>query len=255
MHPSDTHFSRTGSVAAVCGVLVYAASAVLHPWTPPHETEAAFAHYAAEPAWAFIHIAELLGILAMTAAALALAWRLRRGVAGVWAALATAAMLVFAGVYAIFIAVDGVALGIMVQRWQAAAVERQELLFETAFAVRQIEAGLFGMQWFMFGLAVGLFAVAFLASAPRPFRLNWLNGMGLLSAIASAGTLAFGVVQARTGFSEFSMAFQTGLYTGFVWIIAVAVFLFRSPTPADDESGSVIRAATEQEVPGVRRGP
>ena len=50
-----------------------------------------------------------------------------------------------------------------------------------------------------------------------------------LSVIASVGTLAFGIVQAETGFSEISMAFQTGLYPPVVWLVAVAAFLYRHP--------------------------
>ena len=80
--------------------------------------------------------------------------------------------MVCASVYAVFIAVDGVALGIMVDRWAEAGPEQQELLYETAFAVRQIEGGLFRIQWLMFGIAAGLFAGAFFASAERPFRLT-----------------------------------------------------------------------------------
>lgn len=230
--PSERFFSRAGAVAAFLGLAIYGGSAVLHPWTPPHETAAAFADYAREPGWALIHLGELLGILMMTAAVIALGWRLRSGVSGVWAALGVGAMLVCASVYAIFIAVDGVALGIMVERWAAADAGERALLFETAFAVRQIEAGLFGIQWLMFGIASGLFAVAFFASAQRMFRMEWLSCMGWLSAAASLGTLAFGTVQAHTGFSELAMAFQTGLYAGVAWIIAVGVFLLRNPAGA-----------------------
>ncbi len=229
MAPSERHFSKVGAVAAISGLVIYGASAVLHPWTPPHETEAAFADYAVEPIWPLFHLGELLGILLMCAAIIALAWRLRRGVAGVWATLGGAAMVVCASVYAVFIAVDGVALGIMVDRWAEAGPEQQELLYETAFAVRQIEGGLFSIQWLMFGIAAGLFAGAFFASAKRPFRLSWLSGMGWLSVVASIGALSFGIVQAQTGYSDVSMAFQTGLYLGVVWVVAVGVFLYRHP--------------------------
>jgi hypothetical protein len=151
----------------------------------------AFGHYAAEPYWALIYLGELLGILLMSTAAIALAWRLRRGAGGVWALLGGAAMVIFASVYAIFIAVDGVALGILVDRCAAAGPERQELLYETAFAVRQIEGGLFSIQWLMFGVAAGLYAGAFFASAEKPFRRGWLTVLGWSSAVASIGTLAF----------------------------------------------------------------
>ncbi len=233
---TERRISRGGAIAAMLGLAVYATSAALHPGTAPHHTEAAFAHYASEPNWALIHLGELLGILLMVAALLALAWRLRRGVAGAWAALAGAAMVMFASVYAMFIAVDGVALGILVRRWADATPERQELLFEAAFAVRQIEAGLFGMQWVLFGIGAGLFALAFFASEVGRAGKRRRLAMSGLSVAASIGTLAFGITQARTGFSETSMAFQTGLLVGVVWIIAVALFLFRSP-PYRVESG------------------
>jgi len=227
---SERHFSKVGAIAAISGLVIYGVSnPVLHPQTPPHETEAAFADYAVEPFWPLYHLGEFLGILLMSAAIIALAWRLRRGVAGVWATLGGAAMVVCASVYAVFAAVDGVALGIMVDRWAEAGPEQQELLYETAFAVRQIEGGLFSIQWLMFGIAAGLFAAAFFASAERPFRLRWLSVMGWLSVVASLGAISFGIVQAQTGYSDVSMAFQMGLYVGVVWVVAVGVFLYRYP--------------------------
>lgn len=78
-------------------------------------------------------------------------------------------MVVSASVYAVFIAVDGVTLGIMVDRWEAADTAQQELLYVTAFAVRQIEGGLFAIQWLLFGVAAGLFAGAFFAVPRRRF--------------------------------------------------------------------------------------
>jgi hypothetical protein len=231
--PSERYFSKVGTVAAFSGLVIYGAAQTFHPWTPPHETEAAFAEYAAVQYWPLIHLGELLGILLLSTAVIALAWRLRRGVSGVWATLGGVAMVVSTGVYAVFIAVDGVALGIVIDRWAAAGPEQRELLFETAFAVRQIEAGLFGIQWLLFGVAAGLFAGAFFAGAATPFRLDWSSGMGWLSVIASLGSLSFGVVQAQTGFSEISMAFQFGLYVGVVWVVAVGVFLHQHPTYND----------------------
>jgi hypothetical protein len=247
MSPSERHFSKVGAIAAFLGLVVYVVSnPVLHPQTPPHETEAAFADYAVEPFWPLYHLGEFLGILLMGVAILALAWRLRRGVGGVWATLGGAAMVVCVCVYAIFTAVDGVALGIMVERWAEAAPEQQELLYETTFAVRQIEGGLFSLQWLMFGIAVGLFAGAFFASAERLFRLGWLSVMGWLSVVASIGALSFGIVQAQTGYSDVSMSFQTGLFVGMVWVVAVGVFLYRHPEHISALGEASSREDTEQ---------
>lgn len=232
MAPSERYFSKVGTVTAILGLVVYGVSAYLHPFTPPHHTRDAFSDYAVESLWAIYHLGEFLGILLMGAAIIALAFRLRRGVAGVWATLGGAAMVVCAGVYGIFAAVDGVALGIMVDRWAAAGPDQQELLYETAFAVRQIEGGLFSIQWFMFGIAAGLFAAAFFTSAESSARLDWFSGMGSLSAFASIGALSFAIVQAH-GYTDLSMAFQAGLMPGVIWIIAVGVFLYRNPVYAE----------------------
>ncbi len=250
--PSERHLSRVGAVAAVAGLVLYGASAVAHPGTPPQETEAAFADYASEPYWALIHLTELLGFLLFTVAAIALAWRLRRGTAGSWAMLGGAAMLVSATLYAVFTAVDGVALGVMVDRWAGASSEQQDLLYETAFAVRQIEAGLFSLRWLMFGLGAGLFAAAFFTLAKTPVHRRWMTSLGLLSVVASIGTLAFGVVQAETGFSDTSMAFQTGLYPPVIWLVAVAVFLYRhpeDPLALDDPQAERLHRSATSDAP------
>lgn len=231
---SERYFSKVGAVAAISGLVIYTVSKfVFHPMTPPQETEAAFADYAVEPNWAVIHLGELLGILLMSGAIIALAWRLRRGVVGVWSTLGATATVLFAGVYAVFIAVDGVALGVLVDQWAEAGPEQQELLYETAFAVRQIEAGLWGIQWLMFSVATALFAVAFFASAETPLRLSWPSGMGWLSVVSSVGALSFGTVQALTGFTDLSMTFQTALIPGMVWILAIGIFLYRNPVHVD----------------------
>ena len=231
--PSDRSFSRVGAAGAFLGLLVYFTSVVLHPGTPPHATRAAFEHYAGEPYWGVIHLAELLGVLLMSSSGLALSWRLRSGAAGAWAALGGAALIIFAGVYAVFAAVDGVGVGVLVRRLAAAGSDNY-VLFEAAYAVRQVEAGLFALQWFMFGVAAAMYSVAFLRTH---LGTMWSSGMAVLSALASLGTLAFAVVQAQTGFTETSMAFQTGLYLGVLWILAVGIFLARSP------SGSAVSPA------------
>ncbi|MEJ7930170.1 hypothetical protein WG922_09300 [Ramlibacter sp. AN1015] len=222
---TDRSLSRVGAAGAFLGLVVYFTSAVLHPDTPPHDTRAAFAHYADEPYWGIIHLAELLGALLMSASGLALSWRLRKGAACAWAALGGAAMIVFSAVYAVFAAVDGVGIGILVRRLAAAGPDNA-VVFEAAYAVRQVEAGLFALQWFMFGLAAAMYTFAFISARSAG---PWFSAMAVLSALASVGTLAFAVAQAQTGFTETSMAFQLGLYPGVLWVVAVGIFLLRSP--------------------------
>ncbi|WP_258802812.1 hypothetical protein [Pseudarthrobacter sp. NS4] len=45
--------------------------------------------------------------------------------------------------------------------------------------------------------------------------------------------MSFGVVQARTGYSDLSMSFQTGIYMSAVWVLAAAFFLYRNPEHVD----------------------
>ena len=73
LSPSESYFSRVGSIAAIMGLIVYGVSAYLHPWTPPHRTQDAFSDYATESAWALYHLGEFLGILLMGGALLAVA--------------------------------------------------------------------------------------------------------------------------------------------------------------------------------------
>ncbi len=62
MAPSERYFSKVGAVAAISGLVIYGVSnLVLHPDTPPHETEAAFADYAVEPIWPLFHLGSSSG--------------------------------------------------------------------------------------------------------------------------------------------------------------------------------------------------
>ncbi|MCZ2857472.1 hypothetical protein [Blastococcus sp. VKM Ac-2987] len=256
MAPNERHFCRVGAIAAALGIVIYVVSALLHPWTPPHETETAFADYASEGGWALYHLGEFLGILFMSGAVLALAYRLRRGVPGVWAFLGAAAMLLCAGVYAVFAAVDGVALGVMVRRWAEAGPDERGLLYETAFAVRQVEGGLFSLQWLLFGIAAGLLAVAFFTTARGVLRGGWSGTMAWLSVVASFGALSFAITQAQTGYSDLSMTMQLGLYLGFAWIAAVGLYLFLVPEqPESDPTANGDRAHQDPEMRGRADAP
>ena len=68
--------------------------------------------------------------------------------------------------------------------------------------------------------------------------------MGWLSIVASLGALSFGIVQAH-GYTDLSMAFQTGLVPGVIWLVAVGVFLYRNPVHIDTV-GKGIRQKDDQ---------
>ncbi len=221
--PSSAYFSRVGGLAAILCVVVLLVATFLHPMDAhPNDPGAAFAEYAAEQLWVASHLGQLLGVMLISGGLISLSWWLRAGSSGVWASLgavgAAASLALSGGLQA----VDGIALKTMVDRWAAAAPEAKPLLFEATFAVRQIEIGLASMVNVLFGFTAFLYGLAlFSGGAPR-----WLGWLGV---IAGAGTVASGVLQAHTGFSDLAMA--AGMPSNLLlllWTLLVGAFLLRS---------------------------
>ena len=194
--PSSSYSAKLGGIGAISGVIVLLVATFLHPMdAPPGDARAAFAEYAADQLWVASHLGQLLGVALMCGGLLALTWQLRAGRAGVWAsfgAFGAAASLALSGALQ---AVDGVALKVMVDQWAAAGPDTKPLLFEAAFAVRQVEAGLASMVNVFFGLTALMYAAALLSSGAK----RWLGWLGV---IAGAATVLSGIVQAYAGFSD-----------------------------------------------------
>jgi hypothetical protein len=221
---SEEHFSRVGGIGAIVGVAILLIATFAHPMTAaPHDVAAAFAEYAADRFWIVSHLGQLLGVVLITGGLVALAWRLRRGRAGVWAMLGAVGSIVTLASSGALQAVDGIALKIVVDRWADASPEARPLLFEGAFAVRQIEVGLASITILFSGLTAALFAKAFWLTDDAP---NWLGWLGMLS---GAATVASGIVHAHTGFSEIAMMMSMPAeLLLLLWGLLVRVFLFRS---------------------------
>jgi hypothetical protein len=96
-------------------------------------------------------------------------------------------------------AVDGIALKVMVDRWAAASPEEQALLFESAFAVRQIEIGLASIVLLVFGLTAILYGCALWISDEAS---SWLGGLGIATGLM---LLVAAVMYAYMGFSGTAM--------------------------------------------------
>ena len=65
-------------------------------------------------------------------------------------------------------AVDGVALKVMVDTWAGAPENEKSMLFQGAFAVRQIEIGLASLMTLLFGVTVMIYGIALVVD--RSFR-------------------------------------------------------------------------------------
>jgi hypothetical protein len=227
--PSEEHLSRVGGIGAIAGVVVLLVATMLHPLNArPGDAPAAFAEYAMDRHWVATHLAQLLGLVLITAGLVALSWRLRAGRAGAWALLAGLSAVAAVSLAAALQAVDGVALKLMVDRW-AALESGRTAAFEAAFGVRQIEAGLASLTGAFFGLTVVLYGVALLLAPVGP---GWLGVLGL---VAGAATLGSSIVQAHTGFSDLAM--DTSMPSAtlvLVWSLGIGVFLLRPARSGPD---------------------
>lgn len=129
-------------------------------------------------------------------------------------------------------AVDGIALKVLVDRWAEAPAESQALLFEGAYAVRQIEGSLLALFVFGLGLTVLVYGVALVIDEEAP---NWLGMLGIAAGpltVILAVPLAFDPFGEATGHAGgigllFGIGFLGNLL-GFLWIVLVGRFLLQS---------------------------
>ena len=222
--PSEGHFCKVGGISAILGVAVFLIATLAHPvGTDPADAPAAFAEYAADPYWVASHLAQLVGVILITAGLVALSWRLRTGRAGVWAVLGGIGAFASLSLSAVLQAVDGVALKVMVDRWAEASPGQQALLLESAFAVRQIEIGLASIVLLAFGLTAMPYGLALWISDEAS---NWLGGLGIATGVT---LLVAGVMYAYTGFSAIAMMVSMpGSLLLMIWGVGVGVYLLRS---------------------------
>ncbi len=220
---SQTSLNRIGAVGAIAGAILLLVATSLHPLeADPNDPEAAFAEYAADDLWVATHLGQFFAIVAIAVGLIALSDTLRQGRAASWATLGRAGAIASVAAAAVLQAVDGIALKFMVDRWAASAPPQRGLVFEAAFGVRQIEAGLASLMSITFGLTVLAYGVA-LAFSRYP---RWLGWMAVLGGLA---TVCGGVALAYTGFSALAMGINMpASIVLLIWLVAVGTFLWRS---------------------------
>jgi hypothetical protein len=158
----------------------------------------------------------------MGTALVALAATLGMGRPAAWGRIGLTGALLSMAVYAANQAVDGVSNHVMVHRLAAASAETRPLVFEAAFAVRQIEVGLTSYFSLVFGVTLGIFGLAMLFSSCYP---NWLAIVGLL---AGVGTMLIGMEQAAHGFSDLALnLFMVMGLVDLAWVALSGVFMWR----------------------------
>jgi hypothetical protein len=223
---ADRSLLRIGAITAVSGIALEVVMQFLHPSeADPNDSAAAFQEYAHSHIWAEVHIGQFAGTLFIVLGLVALSRSLSRQprVAGALAIVGGVTAVLVAAVFAVQMAVDGVALKGAIDAWtHAVSPADKAAAFEVADGVRWIEKGLSSFFHLVNGatlLALGL-SMALGRTYPR-----WLGWIG---AAAGVGFLAGGTVVARTGFSSpATTVLQVPLLLSLVFVLGSSVVMWR----------------------------
>jgi hypothetical protein len=191
---------RVGTAALLAGLLSQIPLGAMHPHREyANDSVAAFHEYSHSEDWVLVHLGQFLGLLLVTIGVVAVATTLarKRGVAGTLGLVAAVTALVAAAVFAVQMAVDGVALKAAIDAWESAtgAID-QAAAYRVADSVRSVEKGLSALFNITNGLTLLSLGVGLTFGHGHGRRLGWL------AAVAGVGLLAVGVMTARTGFSH-----------------------------------------------------
>jgi len=120
----------------------------------------------------------------------------------------------------------GVALKVMVDAWAGAPKNEKPMLFQAAYAVRQVEIGLASLMSVLFGITVVVYGLALVVDRRFP---KWLGVLGIAGGVP---LLVAGAVIAHTGFSGVAMAISMpSSMLLLVWMISVGVFMWPRHRP------------------------
>lgn len=217
---------RIGAIAGIAGIALQLWLSGLHAGTiDPNDSPAVFQQYAASGIWTAVHIGQYAGTFLIALGMLTLARTLGRDAAlpGALASIGTVAVTVVLAIFAIQMAVDGVALRETIASWVLAPAPDKPAAFYVADAVRWIEKGLSAFFHLNNGLA--LVTIGLAAALGRTFP-RWL---GVAGAIAGVAAMYGGYVAAHGGFSPEAAAIlgPTSLL-GAVFLVGGSVWMWRS---------------------------
>jgi hypothetical protein len=240
--PSDRSQARLGAIAGVAGLVIQLGAGLAHPSSvQPNDSPAVFREYAASSAWIPVHLAQFLGAFLVGLAVITLVRSMRDdgGASGALSLVAEVAAVVALAVFAVQMALDGVALKAAVDAWVAAPEPAASgVAFAIADATRSLEKGLDAMFSISYGGAVLAAALAITAGRRYPW---WLGVIGI---VAGAGLIGSGWMTALTGFSPeaASLAGPT-LLAGMAFVVGMAVVLLRPAPGGATRAGSRAVAA------------
>jgi hypothetical protein len=212
----DKALLRLGATVGIVGVVLQVVMDRLHPHqVDPNNSAAVFREYAESHDWTWVHIGQFAGTLFIILALIALARSLSRqsGVAGALGIVGTVTGVLVTAVFAVQMAVDGVALKAAIDVWAGASAADQASAFQVAESVRWTEKGLGGFFQMLEGATLVTLGLSIALGRRYP---KWLGWVGVVAGLA---TTAGGTVTAHTGFSAAAGLFLTPA------VVLLAVFL------------------------------
>jgi hypothetical protein len=222
---SDRALMRIGAVAGVAGIAVQVAMTFLHPsHADPNNSLDAFEEYSHSTNWTDVHIGQFLGtfLIALSLIALARALSRQHGLPGALAIVGAVTTVMLATIFAVQMAVDGVALRSTIETWANATGAEKSSAFQVAEGMRALEKALSAF----FHLSNGATLVALgLSVALGHLYARWL---GVAAVLAGLGFLVGGVITGHSGFSASSGVFLTpALLLMVVFVTGICISMWR----------------------------
>jgi hypothetical protein len=171
-----------------------------------------------------VHIGQLVGVLLIALTIVTVARSLSRqgGPSAAFAIAGGVGAVVLTAIFAVQMAVDGVALPGAIDAWLGASDPHRVSAFQVADGIRFIEKGLSG--FFNVTNGISLAALGLAVAVGTAYR-RWIGWLGVL---AGVGLVAGGVSVAHTGFSmEAAMILNGPFILGALFIIALCVSMWR----------------------------
>ena len=224
---------RLGAASLVLGFLGQVPFGLLHPHAEdPNDSSAAFTEYGHSSDWVLVHLGQFACALLVTFGLVVIATSLarQRGLAGALAVFGALTAVTTTAVFAVQMAVDGIALKAAVDVWLSAAGEaEQSAAFGVAEGIRATEKGLSALFHLNNGLTLLTLGISIALGRRYPRWLGWVG------ATVGAGFLAVGLLTAQTGFSPEATSLAlpaTALLAAFV--IGMSVALWRRAARHDE---------------------
>jgi hypothetical protein len=192
----DRRSVRMSATLLLVGQLLYIVITQMHAGGEANNHPAIFAAYASSEIWTAVHVGQFAATAILLAGLFALSSSLdvQAGPARWAARFGAASAAVALALYAVVMAVDGVALKQAVNAWASAPDADKAARFASAEAIRWIEWGTRSYQNFALGLALLLLAAAVARTAYLPRPVAYLMGISGLTYLAQgwvAGTDGF----------------------------------------------------------------